>query len=164
MVVKRTAKARRVSRLFMNDLQFWVGRWSACGVATLTRRDGRVKRRGLFSEIPAPARRRAVAEAEAPHRDTRHQVHRFLGGVRQLESLLVAGIDGALHEQAVPYEVGERTPVFAPHEHDGELADLAGLHERCDLEYLVERPEAAGQRDEGVGVLHEHDPADVEVA
>ena len=43
-------------------------------------------------------------------------------------------------------------------------ADLAGLDEGERLEQLVERPEPAGQDDEGVRVLHEHRLAGEEVA
>ena len=53
---------------------------------------------------------------------------------------------------------------YRPDQHDREVADLAGLDEREGLEQLVHRPEAAGQDDEPVGVLHEHDLAGEEVA
>ena len=52
----------------------------------------------------------------------------------------------------------------AADEDDREVADLAGLDEGQRLEQLVHRPEAAGQDDEAVGVLDEHDLAHEEVA
>src|SRR4029453_1891530 len=90
-------------------------------------------------------------------------LHRLLGGICQLQALLVARIDRALHQEAIAHEGGERAPEIASHEHDRELPHLAGLHEGGDLEHLVEGAEAAGQRDERVGVLHQHHLAHVEM-
>ena len=58
----------------------------------------------------------------------------------------------------------EGLPEVAHHEHDRKSLDLAGLHEGHRLEDLVERAEPAGQHDERVRVLDEHDLADKEVA
>jgi hypothetical protein len=43
------------------------------------------------------------------------------------------------------------------------MVDLAGLHQRQRLEQLVEGAEAAGEDDEGLGVLDEHRLAHEEV-
>ncbi len=50
------------------------------------------------------------------------------------------------------------------HQHDREVAHLAGLDQGQGLEQLVHGPEAAGQDHEAVRVLHEHDLAGEEVA
>ena len=44
------------------------------------------------------------------------------------------------------------------------MVDLPGLHQRQRLEQLIEGAEAAGEDDEGLGVLHEHRLAHEEVA
>ena len=61
-------------------------------------------------------------------------------------------------------EVVKWTPVLTTHQHDREICDLPRLNQRERLEQLVERPEPARHGDERVGVLHEHQLADEEVA
>ena len=55
-------------------------------------------------------------------------------------------------------------PVVLAVQHHREVLDLAGLDQRQRLEQLVERPEAAREDDEALGVLDEHDLAHEEVA
>ena len=88
----------------------------------------------------------------------------LIGRVGHQEVVQVGGFDRALLEQRAAHEIDKGLPEFGAHQHDGEVADLAGLDERRGLGDLVERPEPAGKGDERVGVLHEHDLADVEVA
>ncbi len=44
------------------------------------------------------------------------------------------------------------------------MGHLAGLHQSDGLKQLIQRPEATGEHDEALGVLHEHRLASEEVA
>src|SRR6266545_1400066 len=118
----------------------------------------------LLAEEPAPLHLRRVREAEGLHDGVAHVVGGRIRRVGHQEVVQVRGLDRALLEQRAAKEIEERLPELGAHQHDGEVADLAGLDERRGLADLIERPEPAGQGDEGVGILHEHDLADVEVA
>ena len=72
--------------------------------------------------------------------------------------------DRARREHRVAHPVQQPGPVRPADQDDRELPHLAGLDQRQRLEQLVERAETAGQDDEAVGVLHEHDLAGEEVA
>ena len=76
----------------------------------------------------------------------------------------VLGRDGAGGHHPPAEEVEDRLPVVDPHQHQRKVLDLAGLDQGRGLEHLVEGAEAAGQGDEGVGVLDQHHLADEEVA
>src|SRR6266545_1709996 len=118
----------------------------------------------LLAEEPAPLHLRRVREAEGLHDGVAHVVGGRIRRVGHQEVVQVRGLERALLEQRAAKKIEERLPELGAHQHDGEVADLAGLDERRGLADLIERPEPAGQGDEGVGVLHEHDLADVEVA
>src|SRR5581483_5437924 len=74
----------------------------------------------------------------------------------------VAAVDDAVLGERV--EVDHFLPVLRAEEHDGErLPHLVRLHQRQDLEELVERAVAAGEDDDRLGEVHEPELAHEEV-
>src|SRR4051794_2614665 len=83
--------------------------------------------------------------------------------VRHVHQVEVDLIDLVLTEHRRTQPVDQSAPVGTAEQHDGEGRHLSGLHEGERLEQLVHGAEAAGQHDEGLGVLHEHRLAREEV-
>src|SRR5690606_6150973 len=94
----------------------------------------------------------------------RDQGHRLLHVVRDVEQHQVLLRRLALGDDRVAEPVDQAAPVLGAEEDDGEAGDLLGLDEGEGLEQLVQGAEAAGQHDEALGVLDEHQLADEEVA
>lgn len=99
----------------------------------------------------------SVAEAEAADADFADEGGGFFGGVGEDKAVEVFGVDGSHGNEAVEEEIHEGLVVFDAHEDAGVVADLSGLDEGCDFEKFVEGAESAGEGDERIGVLGEHD-------
>jgi len=76
------------------------------------------------------------------------------------DQIPVGAGDEAFADQIVP--VDRAAPEFRADQHDGNLLDLAGLHERQHSKELIQRSEAARAGDESVGVFGEHELPDHE--
>src|SRR5512146_2053199 len=71
-----------------------------------------------------------------------------------MEKLEIAGADRAVAHQRV--EIDHLVPEFPAEQDDWHpLAHLAGLHERQDLEHLIERAEAAGKEHDRLRQINE---------
>ena len=88
----------------------------------------------------------------------------LLCGIGHENALVIGGIDRPFGNEPAAEEIQQRMPEFSAHEDEGKFLDLSGLDEGGDLEDLVQRAEAAGQGDEGVGILHQHQLPDEEMA
>src|SRR6185295_7541254 len=103
-------------------------------------------------------------EAELLGRRGQDPRRRLLGGIGEHDPPEVLGRDRSCRDHRLREEVEERAPVVRSHQDQREVPDLAGLDQRRALEDLVHGAEPAGQRDEGVRVLDQHDLADEKVA
>src|SRR5687768_17047246 len=87
----------------------------------------------------------------------RHHRARRLGGiVRDEDEIHVARRDLLLEQHARLEPANQPCPVVPAHQNHRELIDLPGLDEGQRLEELIERPEPAGEDDEGDRVFDEH--------
>ena len=67
-------------------------------------------------------------------------------------------------EHFLAHPVDQSAPVVGAEKDHWEIGDLLGLNQCQRVEQLVQRAEAAGKRDERLGVLHKHHLADEEIA